>query len=194
MPVTITGSSTGLLPGAFSSGTILQSTSGYNNSVGTKVFSAAGVYEDVPGNLRTTITPLTVGNTMVISAHIHWGGAYGTTNDISGLFRIYKSTNSGSSWTACGNYSTQNTWSSGQANVATGNYSYNWGDSNASDFNDHILIHETVASTSSTIYAVHWASGYGSTDRTYYWNRSVTTGNDYNMTHVCTIQAYEVKA
>jgi len=193
MPVTITGSSVGLLPGAFSSGTILQSTSGYNNTSATKVFSGDGVYEEVPGNLRTTITPLGVGNTMVISAHLYWGGSYGTTNDIATLFKVYKSTNSGSTWSLAGNYSTQH--ASAAANVATGHYTYNWGDSNASTFNDHILIHETIASTSQTIYAIHWASGYSASGaRTFYWNRSVNTGNDYNPVHVCTIQTYEVKA
>ena len=194
MPVTITGSSTGLLPGAFSSGTILQSTTGYNNTAATKVFSGEpSAFEEVPGNLRTTITPLAVGNTMVISAHLHWGGSYGTTNDIGTAFKVYKSTNSGSTWSICGNYPTANANAVG--NCATGHYTYNWGDSNASDFNDHILIHETVASTSSTIYAIFWAGSYtNSGNRTFYWNRSVNTGNDYNMTHVCTIQAYEVKA
>jgi hypothetical protein len=193
MPVTITGSSTGLLPGAFSSGTILQTTSGYNNTAATKVFSGDGTFEDVPGNLRTTITPLAVGNTMVISAHLHWGGAYGTSNDISANFRIYKSTNSGSTWSLAGNYSTAN--ATAFANCATGHYTYNWGDGNASNFNDHILIHETVASTSQTIYAVHWAAGYSASGaRTFTWNRPWGLGNDYNPVHVCTIQAYEVKA
>jgi hypothetical protein len=131
---------------------------------------------------------------VIVQAHFAWGG-WVTTTDVSAIFRLYKSTNGGSSWAAAGTYSnTVAPGSSANSGVATGCYKYNQGDTNSSFDSDDILIYDTVGSTASTIYALWWACGYEANSRTIYWNRSVNTGNSYNPTHTCTIVATEIKA
>lgn len=193
MPLVITGSETGLPYTAFSSGSVLKAAVGYNYTTGTRVFTTRNTWEAVPGGLSCTITPSAVGNIMVISAHIAWGGWNGTT-DAAANFRIYKNVNN-TGWVSCGNYSsTAPNDSNSTTGVATGCYKYNMGDSNGSFDSDDILIHEVVTSTDPTIYAVWWSCGYERNSRTLYWNRPVNTGNSYNPTHTCTISAMEIKA
>lgn len=177
------------------SGHTIQMAYGQNTTNGTKVFSAWNTFEAVPGGLECTITPKAVGNIMLIQAHLFWGGSNYQSNDCAANFRIYKSTNGGSTYTSAGTYYTDaGLGQQATIGVATGTYFYNWGDSNASALEDHILMYDTISSTNSTIYAVWWACGYAPSSRTLYWNRTVNTGNSYNPTHVCSITVKEIKA
>ena len=192
MPLTITSNDTGFPLSAYPSGGVIQLAYGYNYTSASKVFSSRSTYEEVPGNLRCTITPKAVGNIMIINAHIAWGGWSGAT-DVGALFRVYKSINGGT-FESCGNYSNTVPPGTGtNSGVATGVYKYNQGDNNSSFDSDDILIHETVTSTLPTTYAIYWACGYEANSRTLYWNRSINSGNSYNPTHTCTITAMEVK-
>lgn len=189
--ITVSGS-TGIA--AAQSGEIVQMVYGTNYSQGTKVFTAWNTFEEVPGNLRATITPKSTSNKIIISAKLHWGGFYGTT-DVAANFRIMKSTNGGTSWSYVGNYNTDaGLGQQATIGVGTGLYRYNMGDTNASSMGDNILMADlNVTSTSSTIYAVHWACGYAPNTRTLYWNRTVNTSNAYNSTHINTITLTEIK-
>jgi hypothetical protein len=194
MPITITAQNTGLPASAFPSKAVIQTAYGYNVTSGTRVFPTRSTYEPVPGNLQCTITPTTVGNTMIINAHLAWGGWNNTSNDLSALFRVFKSINGGA-FVSAGVYSNDvPPGASTNSGVATGVYKYNMGDTNSSWDSDNILIHETITSTLPTVYAIYWACGYEAGSRTIYWNRSVNSGNSYNPTHTCTITATEVNA
>ena len=194
MSFTISSTSSGQNYSQMPNGSVLQSAVGRNDTVSSKVFTARSVWEEVPGTLRCTLTPKESGNIVVVRSHLFWGGWAGTT-DVSAIFRIFSSTDSGSTWTAFGNYQSTIIGATGAAQgVATGKYKYSQGDSNASAMSDNILIHGTVTSTSPTIFAVFWACGYEANTRTLYWNRTINTSNSYNPRHFCSIQATEIKA
>ena len=191
MAVTFKGSEG--LAGAAAFGSPLQIAVGQNLTTGTKVFTSRNAYEEVPGNLRATLTASDPNNYIMIRAHIAWGG-WGSATDVAAGFRIYKSTNSGSTWQRFGpHYPEVEGGSSIQHGVATGTYKYSQGDTNSSFDSDDILIIDRAGSTSSTIYGVFWCCLYEANSRTLYWNRSINTGNAYNPVHTCTIAAYELR-
>jgi hypothetical protein len=197
MPIVLssTAGRTGLSPDAFRSKAPLQMALGYNEWRGTRTFPARSQYEEVPGKLRAYIKPLAIGNTMMIRAHLNWGGWYGTNSvDVGANFRVYKSYDDGFNWIAAGNYGTAA--SPAAANCATGYYRYNLGNTDASCEDDQILISDTVTSLQPTIYAILWACSYEASTRTLYWNIPVNWGNAYNYTstHTCTIEVTEIKA
>jgi hypothetical protein len=196
MAFSITGNSSGLrmdqLAGANTPGAVIQTKISQNTTTASKVFSAYNVFEDVPGQLRNTITPTRVGNYIVAHAHLMWGGWYNSSSvDVGTLFRLVKSFDGGTTWVPAGNYS--QSVSVPEGGVATGVYKYNQGNNDSSYDSDELLITDRVTSTASTIYAVHWACSYAPTIRTIYWNRSTNTGNSYNPNQLCTIMANEVK-
>ena len=201
MALSITGNSSNAIPNsAFISGAIVNSAVGYNVSVSSKVFASYNVYEEVPGNLRATITPKAVGNIMVLHAHLHWGG-WNRTTDVGVNFRVRKSYDNGSTWLEVGpsqvsstSFISGNAAGYAPAQVHTGCYKYNKGDGNYSNEKDSLLVHDVVTNAVSTIYAVHWGCGYAPTIRTIYWNRGISgVSNLYNPTHTCTLTATEVK-
>lgn len=200
MALSILGNSSDAIPNsAFISGAIVNSAVGYNVSTSTKTFASYNVYEDVPGNLRATITPKAVGNIMVIHAHLHWGG-WSRTVDNGTNFRVRKSYDSGSTWVEVGpsqngtsSYISGNTAGYAPAFCHTGSYKYNKGDGNYGNEKDSLLVHDVVTNAVSTIYAIHWACGYYP-GRTFYWNRGPAAhANPYNPAHTCTITVTEVK-
>jgi hypothetical protein len=200
MALSITGNSSNAIPNsAFISGAIVNSAVGYNVSTSSKVFASYNVYEEVPGNLRATITPKAVGNIMVLHAHLHWGG-WTRTVDVGVNFRVRKSYDNGSTWLEVGpsqvsstSFISGNAAGHAPAQVHTGCYKYNKGDSNYSNEKDSLLVHDVVTNAVSTIYAVHWGCGY-SPSRTIYWNRGINFGSNlYNPAHTCTLTATEVK-
>jgi hypothetical protein len=196
MPIVLssTAGRTGLSPDAFRSKAPLQMALGYNEWRGTRTFPARSQYEEVPGKLRAYIKPLAIGNTMMIRAHLFWGGWQATAADVAAQFRVYKSFDDGFNWIAAGNYGTAAAIPS--ANVATGYYRYNLGNSDASIEDDQILISDTVTSLQPTIYAILWSCGYEASSRTLYWNLANSWGaaEDYNSVHTCTIEVTEIKA
>lgn len=194
MSFVISSTSTGQNYSQMPNGSVLQSAVGRNDTKSTKVFTARSVWEEVPGTLRCTLTPKESGNIVVVRSHLFWGG-WNNTVDVSAIFRIFSSTDNGSTWNAFGNYQSTIVGATGSAQgVATGKYKYAQGDNNASAMSDNILIHDTVSSTSPHIFAVFWACGYEANSRTLYWNRTINTGNAYNSRHFCSIQATEIKA
>lgn len=195
MPLVLSGdiSGRGFAPSAFRSGAPLKVALGYNSTVASKVFSARSVYEEVPGRLRVYTKPAAVGNTMAIRAHIFWGGWSSTSIDVAAQFRIYKTVDDGINWTPAGDYG--NAATPAGANVATGYYRYNTGNSDGSAEECNILIKDTITSTAPTIYALFWGCGYEAGSRTLYWNRSINhfSGQAYNPTHLCVMEATEYK-
>jgi hypothetical protein len=203
MALSILGNSSNAIPNsAFISGAIVNSAVGYNVSISSKLFSSYNVYEEVPGQLRATITPKAVGNIMVLHAHLHWGGWYDRSSvDVGVNFRVRKSYDNGSTWVEVGpsqigtsSYITGSAAGYAPAACHTGCYKYNKGNANFSNEKDSLLVHDIVTNATSTIYAVHWGCGYAPTSRTIYWNRGVNFGSNlYNPTHTCTLTATEVK-
>lgn len=194
MSLTIPSEASGFQHTSFVSGQPIQQAYGQNITNGTKVFTAWNTFEAVPGGLSCSITPKAVGNIMIIQAHLFWGGSNFTSIDVAANFRVFKSINGGS-FASCGTYSTDaGLGAQATIGVATGDYFYNWGDSNGSALEDQILIYDTVTSTLPTVYAIYWACGYAPNSRTLYWNRTINTGNSYNPTHTCSITATEIKA
>jgi hypothetical protein len=192
MSFTISSTSSGYAYSDMPTGSVIQSALGRNNTSSTRVFTQRSVWEEVPGTLRCVLQPKESGNTVVVRSHLFWGGWSGST-DVSALFRIFYTTN-GSTWNPFGNYnSTINGATSSAQGTATGRYNYAHGDNNASSWSDNILIHDTVSSTSVHTFAVFWACGYEANVRTLYWNRTINTGNSYNPSHFCSIQATEIK-
>lgn len=198
MSVTFTTSLSGYLqPSDFNyavTGQPLKWAYGENAVSGTKVFSAWNTFEEVPGTLRASILAAP-GQKVIIQAKLFWGGVNTTTSDVAANFRIMKSGNGGSTWTSVGTYATDAGLGQQAAiGVATGSYLYNHGDTNASSIQDNILmVDENVTSTSTVIYAVHWACGYSPNNRTLYWNRTINTLNSYNSTHLNTISLMSIK-
>lgn len=185
MAVSYRGSSG--LRGNLPMGGVVQSTISYSTAVGSRVFPSRNVYEEVPGFLRVELKPHEVGNIVIIKAHIAWGG-WGTT-DVAANFRIMYSTDGNRTWNNFGVYAPHVVDAAG---VATGTYKQK-GDSNSSFDADNILISAPVLSTAPHTFSVFWACGYEASSRTLYWNRGINTGNSYNPTHTCTIQAIEIK-
>ena len=170
-------------------GGVVQSNISYSFGAGTRTFPSRNVYEEVPGTLRVEMTPKEVGNIVIIKAHIAWGGWLAST-DVAANFRIMYSDDGNRSWKPFGVYAPHVVDAAG---VATGCYKYNQGNDNSSFDSDDILISSPVTSTSKHTFSVFWACGYDASTRTLYWNRSVNTGNSYNPTHTCSIQAIEIK-
>lgn len=194
MPLTFTPSSTGFSASHFQIGQPIQQAYGQNTTSGTKVFSAWNTFEEVPGQLRCSITP-TANNYIILQAHLYWGGWNTTSLDVAANFRFFKSTNGGSTWTTAGTYATDaGLGAQATIGVGTGSYHYNWGDTNSSSLQDNMLVwDENITAGVEHIYCVQWACGYAPSSRTLYWNRSINTGNSYNPIHVCSITATEIK-
>jgi len=194
MALSITNDGNGIPYASYESKQPIQQAYGQNITNGTKVFTAWNTFEAVPGGLSCSITPKAVGNTMIIQAHLFWGGSNYSSTDVAANFRVFKSINGGA-FASCGTYATDaGLGAQATIGVATGHYMYNWGDTNGSALDDHILIYDTVTSTLPTVYAIYWACGYAPSSRTIYWNRTINTGNSYNPTHTCSITATEIKA
>lgn len=193
MPLVIESNAAGFQGTSYSSGQPIQVAYGQNTTNATKVFTAWNTFEAVPGGLSCTLTPKTAGNIVIIQAHLFWGGSNYQSNDCAANFRVYKSVGGGA-WTSAGTYATDAGLGAQAAiGVGTGIYMYNWGDSNASALDDHLLVYDTVSSVAATTYAIWWACGYAPTSRTLYWNRTVNSGNSYNPFHTCSITATEIK-
>ena len=187
MAVSFTGSKG--LHGNLPMGGVVQSAIGYNFATGTRSFPSRNVYEHVPGILQVEMTPKEVGNIIIIKAHIAWGG-WTSSTDVAANFRLFYSTDGNRSFSPFGNYAPHVVEAAG---VATGCYKYNQGNDNSSFDSDDILFSAPVTSTAPHTFAVFWACGYEASTRTIYWNRSINTGNSYNPTHTCSIQAIEIK-
>lgn len=168
-------------------GGVVQSNISYSFGNGSRQFPSRNVYEEVPGNLRVEMTPKEVGNIVIIKAHLMWSG-WTRTNDVAANFRIMYSTDGNRSWQPFGVYAPHVVDAAG---VATGTYKYNQDSADSSD-SDDILISDAVKSTAPHTFALFWACGYD-TNRTLYWNRSANSGQAYNPTHTCSIQAIEIK-
>lgn len=193
MPLVIAPSATGYPIANYSTGQAVQVAYGENTTNSTKVFAAWNTFEAVPGNLQCTLTPRAVGNTVVIQAHLFWGGSQYTSNDCAANFRVYKSVG-GAAFVSAGTYATDaGLGAQATIGVGCGFYSYNWGDTNGSSLPESLLVYDTVTSNATTIYAIYWACGYAPTSRTLYWNRTVNSGNSYNPFHTCSITATELK-
>lgn len=170
-------------------GGVVQSNISYSFGTGSRTFPSRNIYEEVPGTLRVELTPDAIDNIVIIKAHIAWGGWQRTT-DVAANFRIMYSTDGNRSWQPFGVYAPHVVDAAG---VATGTYKYNQGNTDSSFESDGILISDTVKSTARHTFSVFWACGYDASTRTLYWNRSINTGNSYNPTHTCSIQAIEIK-
>jgi hypothetical protein len=187
MAVSFKGS-TGL-QGNLPMGGVVQSAINYSYATGSRTFPSRNVYEEVPGRLMVEIRPKEVGNIIIIKAHIMWGGWNGAT-DVAANFRIFYSTDGNRSFSPFGTYAPHVVDAAG---VATGAYFYSQGNADSSYDSDDILISAPVKSTAPHTFAVWWACGYEASSRTLYWNRGVNTGQSYNPTHTCSIQAIEIK-
>lgn len=186
MALSLKGSSG--LRGNLPMGGVVQSAISYSTGSGTRVFPSRNIYEEVPGTLRVELTPHEVGNIVIIKCHLMWGG-WTRSNDVAANFRIMYSNDGNRSWQPFGVYAPHVVSAAG---VATGTYKYNQGDGNSSIDADDILISAPVTSTARHTFSVFWACGYDTT-RTLYWNRTINSGNSYNPTHTCSIQAIEIK-
>lgn len=186
MALSLTGSNG--LRGNLPMGGVVQSAISYSTAVGTRVFPSRNVYEEVPGLLRVELTPNQVDNVVIIKCHIAWGG-WTRSTDVAANFRIRYSNDGNRTWNDFGVYAPHVVDAAG---VATGTYKYNQGNNDGSMDSDNILISGPVKSTAPHTFAVWWACGYDTT-RTLYWNRAINTGNSYNPTHTCSIQAIEIK-
>jgi hypothetical protein len=193
MSLTITAKDKGLASNGFASGSILQTSWGFNSVNASQVFSTRSSYGHVPGKLLCSITPQEIGNKVTLEAHLYWGGWQGT--DIAAMFRFYKRVNGGT-WVSAGTYSSNPIpTSSANHGVGTGEYIYRRGgsDSNSSAKSDSMMLQDTVTSTLRHEYAVFWGCGYEAGSRTILWNRANNYGNSYNPIHTCTIVATEIK-
>lgn len=177
------------LQGSLPMGGVVQSAINYSTAVGSRVFPARNVYEETPAALRVEIKPKEVGNIIIIKAHFAWGGWNGTT-DVAANFRIMYSTDGNRSWAPFGVYAPHVVDAAG---VATGAYFYSQGNADSSMDSDDILISAPVTSTAQHTFSIWWACGYDASTRTIYWNRGVNTGQSYNPTHTCSLQAIEIK-
>lgn len=193
MAITIRARDKGLSSTGFSTGSILQSSWGYNTTTATQVFPWRSSYGHVPGKLICGLTPQEVGNKVILEAHLFWGGWQST--DIAVGFRFYKRIAGGPWQTAGVYYSEPYPGTTGTHGVGTGEYIYrrDGGSSNSSTKSDHMQVQDTVTSTKPHEYAVFWGCLYEAGSRTIMWNRGNNYGNSYNPVHTCTIVATEVK-
>lgn len=193
MPLTISAGDTGLASNSFPTGSVLQTSWGFNTVTATQIFGQRSSYGHVPGELTCSIKPQQVGNKVILEAHLFWGGWQST--DIAIGFRFYKRVGGGR-WEKAGNYySDPYPGTTGTHGVATGSYIYrrDGTSSNSATMSDHMQLQDTVTSTLMHEYAVFWGCLYEAGSRTLMWNRGNNYGNTYNPVHTCCILATEVK-
>ena len=79
-------------------GAVLQSAVGFNTTTSSKVFpNSYHQWEEVPGQLRATLSPVDYRNNFHVEARVVWGG-WNQTTDVAILFHLMWSHDNGNSW------------------------------------------------------------------------------------------------
>ena len=177
------------------SGTVIQMASGQNTTAARQTWGNRNNYRPVPGRLQATLTPQHEDNIIVARVKMMWGGFYGTSNDMGIGFKVFREDSNGDldyDWTNRAQYAR---YASTEEQIDSGWYEYNWGNSDSSTHNDHILVYGTAGTTNTSIYELYWAATYeGGRARWTHWNLPVNRPYTYTPIHVNTIQVMEIKA